>query len=134
MPKLNFMSQALLLSYTQSCYCGDDSSVKPTEGRMITRTACTLRCFREPRRAVTMIDSMPHPDCTQHQAGVWRPTLRKVRSMHNRQNAPENVSGLSRVELLLTDHTDQAGLSGNQNCARYTACAIGKVHLGMSVA
>lgn len=43
--KLIFLSQALLLSYTQGYYHGDNSSIKPTEGRMITRTACTLRSF-----------------------------------------------------------------------------------------
>jgi len=49
-------------------------------------------------------------------------------------NSPGNVSGLSWVQLLLTDHIDQAGLSGNQSHARYAACTTGKVHLGMSVA
>jgi hypothetical protein len=85
------MSQPLLLTYTQSCCWGDDSNVKPTEGRMINRTACTLRCSST---GVTVTDSMPHPDCTQYQAGVF----------------------------------------GNQNCARNAACTTGKMHLGMSVA
>ena len=45
--------------------------------------------------------------------------------MRDRQSSPGNVSGLSRVERLLTDHTGQAGLSGNQNCAR---CKVRSMH------
>jgi len=37
---------------------------------------------------------------------VWQSESCKVRSMHNRQSSPGNVSGLSRVQLLLTDCTE----------------------------